>query len=212
MAPPSQLGAALFGGVLGEKIEYSVGVYNGGPGMTQADRGEGLLYAARLQVSPLGPVGPAESDCDGSDFRVSLGGGGYYSDDSSVETVAVGTDLRVQWHGLSLAGELLWDRHQPVDDPELPPNPLATIERRGWYAQAGYFLLPARLELSGRYEWYDDQRNEDNAGDLWLATGGMSLWLADGTLKLQLNYIHREERAFVELDNDIVLGQVQVDL
>ncbi len=212
MAPPGQLGASLFGNVLGGILEYGAGVYNGGPGLTKADRGEGLLYAGRLQVSPVGPVAAGESDLERSPFGISLGGGGYYNNDSSIETWAAGGDIRLKWKGLSLLGEVLWDRREPADDPAMPPTLPETVQRLGWFAQAGYFVIPGWLELAARYEWYDDRREMPDATDLWLATGGANLFLLDGLVKVQVNYIHRDEWNGPEQSNDILFGQLQVNL
>ncbi|MBM4356254.1 MAG: hypothetical protein FJ109_21100, partial [Deltaproteobacteria bacterium] len=212
MAPPSQLGAALFGNVFDGILEYGAGVYNGGPGMTRADRGEGLLYAGRVQVSPLGPVDVGESDLKRSPLGFSVGAGGYYNNDSNIETWAAGGDVRLKWKGLSVMGEILWDRRVPSDEPLMPPTLPDTTQRLGYFAQAGYFVIPGWFELAARYEWYDDQRDMANATDLWLATGGANLFLLDGAVKLQVNYIHKDEWNNPEQDNDIVFGQLQVNL
>ncbi len=212
LTPESQLGAAFLGSLFGGILEYAGGVYNGGPGYTKADRGDGLLYAARLQISPVGPMSSDESDYDQSPARVALGADYYYNDDSSVVTNAASVDLRFKWKGLALTGEYLMDRREPEDNPELPPSLPDTTEREGWYVQAGYFVVPKMVELAGRYEWYDDQKDIGNAGDLWLASGGLNMFFFDGYLKTQLNYIHRVERNVPEMDNNIVFAQCQVNL
>lgn len=212
LTPESQLGAAFLGSLFGGILEYAGGVYNGGPGYTKADRGDGLLYAARLQVSPLGPMNSDESDYEQSPFRIALGADYYYNDDSSIVTNAASADLRIKWRGLSLTGEYLMDRREPEGNPALPPSLPDNTEREGWYAQAGYFVLPELLEVAARYEWYDDQKEIGNAGDLWLASGGVNAFFFDGYLKAQLNYIHRVERNVPEMDNDILFAQVQVNL
>ena len=212
LTPESQLGAAVMGSLFGGILEYAGGAYNGGEGYTQADRGEGLLYAARLQVSPLGPMSSDESDYEQSPFRVTLGADYYRNDDSSIVTNAASADLRIKWRGLALTGEYIMDERVPEDDPAMPPTLPDTTKREGWYAQAGYFVLPKMLELAGRYEWYDDQKDVGNAGDLWLASGGVNMFFFDGYLKAQVNYIHRVERSVPEKDNDILFAQVQVNL
>lgn len=212
LSPPSQLGAAFMGGIADGVLEYAVGAYNGGTGYVKGDVGKGLLYAARLQVSPLGPMPAEESDLWGSPLRVSLGCAGYFSNDSSIETTAASADIRIKWHGFSLLGEVLWDRRVPQDKPVLPETLPDTVERLGWYVQGGAFVLPGLLELAGRYEWYDDQRSLPDAGDLWLASGGLNVFLAKGLFKLQVNYIRKVERKVPDIPNDIVFGQVQVNL
>lgn len=211
MSPGNQLGAALLGSV-GGLFEYAGGVYNGGPGYTEGDRGKGLMYTGRVQVSPLGAINMDESDYCRSPFRFAIGGDYYYNDDSSIATHAASGDVMVKWQGFSLLGEFLYDRRQPASMPVLPPSLPDWTERMGFYVQMGGFVLPRLLELAARYEWYDDHLDIDDAGDAWLVTGGANIYLYDGYLKLQVNYQHRCERNVPEMSNDALFAQLQVNL
>lgn len=208
----SQLGTTVMGRVAGGILEYAAGIYNGGPGYTYGDLGEGFMYVARLQAAPLGEIHPGESDIEGSPLRFAFGGDYYYNYDSSTRTHAVSADLCLKWRGLSLRGEWIYDHKEPEDKPDLPPAISDKTRRMGWYLQGGYFIVPALLELAARYEWHDDNIEIHDTGDLWLATGGLNLFLMEGHLKLQLNYVHKEERRERELSNDAIFGLIQASM
>jgi len=213
IVPGAQLGFAALGVLAGGIVEYATGIYNGQPGrygLGPLDRG--FLYAARLQVAPLGRMAPGESDYDQSPLRFAVGGDTYYSEDASIKTHAASADVALKWRGFSLLGEVIWDRREPMKAPVAPTSLPSTTDRLAFYAQAGYFVVPRLLELAARYEWYDDHRHVSDAGDIWLATGGVNLFLLEGYLKVQLNYQHRGERKVPELKNDVMFLQFQVNL
>ncbi|MBN2496454.1 MAG: hypothetical protein JXR96_17805 [Deltaproteobacteria bacterium] len=211
LSAESQLGFAVMGKVLDGELEYGAGIYNGGPGFTHEDLGEGFLYAGRIQYAPFGEMPSGESDRDNSPLRMAVGLDYYYSHDSSIDTHAFSADLALKWRGLSVLAEWLYDMREPEQEPALPPAISGKTDRRGWYVQAGYFVLGDYLEVAARFEWLDDNIFIADTGDLWLLTGGVNGFLLDGQLKLQLNYIHKDERNAPELDNDVLFLQAQVD-
>jgi hypothetical protein len=212
MGPGSQLGLAVHGNVAKGIFGYSIGAYNGGEGLTKGDLGEGMLYAARLQLSPLGALDLDESDWERSPPRLAIGADYYYTNDSGVPTHAFSADIALKVKGFSFISEFLFDWRKPEDLQPLPASlPDATM-RYAWYAQAAYFLLPKRIELAARFEWADDHMDIRDAGDVWLLTGGLNLYFFQGYLKLQFNYTHRDEREVPELNNDIFFAQLQVNL
>ncbi len=212
LSAENQLGFAVLGKALDGLLVYGAGIYNGGPGFTYGDVGKGFLYAGRIQVAPLGQMDPGESDLSGSPFRLVVGADYYFNHDSSTTTHAFSADLAIKWRGLSFRAEWIYDTREPEQRPVLPPGITDKTDRRGWYVQAGYFVLPALLEVAGRFEQFDDNIFIADTGDLWLGTFGLNLFLMDGYLKLQLNYIHKEEREVPEMSNDAVFVQVQVNL
>jgi hypothetical protein len=213
IVPGSQLGIAALGSVADGLFEYAAGVYNGQSGRYGlGPLTRGYLAAARVQVAPLGRMPRGESDYEQSPLRVAIGGDYYHSDDKSVVANAVSADVSLKWRGLSVLGEFLWDRRSPEGAPVATPTLPARTERMAFYAQAGYFVIPRLLELAARYEWFDDHRSIDDAGDMWLVSGGANLYLFDGYLKAQVNYQHRHERKVPQLDNDVLFLLFQVNL
>ena len=213
LTPGSQLGSAILGRALKGRLEYAVGVFNGSSGyFTRGDVGKGLLYAARVQLAPLGPVDMGESDYNYSRFGFAIGVDYYYNHDSSVQTHAVSSDLAIKWRGFSFIGEIGFDQRRPEDSPTVSTTLPTKTRRLGFYVQTGYFIVRKILELALRYEWLDDQMDISDAGDLWFLTGGLNLFLLDGYLKIQLNYVHKDERGVPELHNDCLFTQFQVNL
>lgn len=213
MVPGSQLGVSALGSIADGLFEYAAGVYNGQSGrygLGPVTRG--YLAAARVQVAPLGRMPRGESDYDQSPLRFAVGGDYYHSDDNAIVGDAVSADVSLKWRGLSLLGEFLWDRRKPEGAPIVSPTLPARTERMAFYVQAGYFVVPRLLELAARYEWFDDHRKVDDAGDLWLVAGGANLYLFEGYLKTQVNYQHRHERKVPQLSNDVLFLQFQVNL
>lgn len=213
ITPGSQLGGSIMGSVFGGRFAYAVGVYNGEEGrFTKGDLGKGMLYAGRIQISPLGSLDPAESDIECSPFRFSIGGDYFYNNNASIETHAVSGDVAMKWKGASLSGEVIWDRRTPSTQPVLPTSLPSTVERLGWYVQGGYFVIPRMIEIAARFEWLDDQRDISDAGDIWLLTGGVNIFMFNNYLKAQLNYTHKQERKVKEILNDVLFAQFQVNL
>jgi phosphate-selective porin OprO/OprP len=106
----------------------------------------------------------------------------------SVEFHTAGFDAAFKWRGLSLQGEYMFGQA----DGSKSKN---TVRAHGFYAQAGYFVIPKHLELAGRYSFIDPNRDVSN--DLWVETTGAVSWYFIGhNLKVQADYsnIHRQGR------------------
>jgi len=106
----------------------------------------------------------------------------------SVDFTTAGFDAAFKWRGLSLQGEYMFGQA----DGKASNN---TIRAQGFYAQAGYFVIPKHLELAARYSYVDPNRDVSN--DLWVETTGAVSWYFIGhNLKVQADYsnIHRQGR------------------
>jgi phosphate-selective porin OprO/OprP len=101
----------------------------------------------------------------------------------NTEKVDVGTyglDVAFKWRGLSVQGEYFGGRAEGQ-------NNGPTVHSRGYYSQAGYFLLPKHLEVAARYSCVDP--NRDVLRDLQVEiTGGVSYYFQGHNLKLQGDY------------------------
>jgi hypothetical protein len=182
---------------------------------------EQFLVAARVRVSPLGervPLSEGDLRAPGERSRLLLELGATTSYESrgenngNYEDRRTSADVAALYRGASLyAQAVLVDRDFRADD--VDPDFTAT----GFSVQVGYFApLPwveRHLELAGRYEVFDPSAATDASRDADLRapqagsgparpegsqarsilTGGVNLYLQGHDLKLQLNYIHREE-------------------
>ena len=208
------LGAQLRGRYIAPKgigIDWWAMIANGEGGFGEPRNVDNeLLYAGRLEVTPLGSMDRSVPDLYDSDLRVAVGGdAGYTSSlgrglgpgDLGAEELRVGGDVRVHWRGLSVRGEYIWaDRG---DNGAASPG----FNRYGLHAQVGY-VLPwvywgVQLEPAFRFEQLD--LNEDLAGDETGAPvleqaevrayeAGLNLYIAGHSAKVQIAYRRNDLR------------------
>ena len=97
-----------------------------------------------------------------------------------------GIDGAVRWRGFSAAAEYYFaavstDRVQSA--PPFGPSP-GDFNATGWYAQAGYFLIPKKLEAAFRWSEYDPNDDVDH-NDQREIRGGLGYYFSGHNLKLQ---------------------------
>jgi phosphate-selective porin OprO/OprP len=125
----------------------------------------------------------------------------------NTERVDVGTygfDAAFKWRGLSAAGEYFGGKAEGQDLGR-------TVKARGYYGQAGYFLLPKKLEVAARYSSVDP--NREKTQDLQVeVTGAVSYYFQGHNLKLQGDYtnIHKQVAGKQATDDKQVRVQAQL--
>jgi hypothetical protein len=213
------LGAMLSGDLFWRRAHWSVAMFNGN------DNGRGqtinsdpyFLFAARLELAPLGPVPRFEGDLrplnDQHKPLVQVAGSAMRShfDDKHVERTYLGGDLAAYWEGASVYGEIFY--HVDVPLFTTGPNATSEIKQLGWNIQGGWFpRLPwvrEHIELVGRVERFDpdeevtkpdndeDARELTGANPTWgymgFLMGANFFWLYGHDLKLQGSYEVRNE-------------------
>ena len=101
----------------------------------------------------------------------------------NTERVDVGTygfDAAFKWRGFSAQGEYFGGKAEGQDSG-------GTVKSHGYYGQAGYFLLPKKLEVAARYSSVDPNRYKSQ--DLQIeVTGAVSYYFEGHNLKLQGDY------------------------
>ncbi|MBW1807850.1 MAG: hypothetical protein JRJ19_06205 [Deltaproteobacteria bacterium] len=207
--PGRQVGLTVGGEV--SLFNYSVGVYNGSPGISVGDLNDGLMYVARIGVG-MGDMGKTEADLEGGDFRWAFGINGYLNQAPAAEIRASGVDFGLKVIGLSFYAEALWAKSIPASRPESTGSTLDESERWGMSAQVGY-VLPfsfADIELACRFSMMDDNVHVENEGDLWELAAGLNAYFYDGHIKVMLNYLLKEEMEGADLSNDSVLAMLQL--
>jgi hypothetical protein len=188
-------------------VRVIAGVFDG-EGRDQVQNiNDSYLYAARVEVTPLGGEMPfAESYFDGNWLTVGASVGHNKLNPSTqyheLLTYA-GADVSGAWHGLSGSFEYLQVRHTFDGDPAMTPRPYLA---NGFVAQVAYMppveLPPfhrARFEIGARVEEYDrDDADPINAaGDPnqsereW--TVAVSYYLRKHTMKIQLAANHYQQ-------------------
>ena len=127
------------------------------------------------------------------------------ADEATLDTFAWSGDLHLEFMWMRLRGEFLKDIRTPDADPVLPPTIATEIERQSVVGEFTSFVLADRLELAFRYEDYDNNHELEDWGDMVVYVGGLNGYFYEHRLKVQLNYIHRDEKGGTELDNDAVI-------
>ncbi len=216
-APGYDTGLAVHGKVAKGIVNYSIAAL-GGVGQNTFRTTTDNAFAARVVVNPFGELKNTEADFDNSVkpllsvgtnfYRDTIYSGetnnlgftkssGWYSIGSTLMPAAqkftagevldfntVGIDTAFKWKGLSVTGEYFYAEAQ---------GKKSTVSADGFYAQAGYFVIPQKVELAYRYSYLDPNRNVGN--DRWVEnTAAASWYLNKNFLKLQADYtlVHKQ--------------------
>jgi len=192
------------------RVQVSAALMNGSA--LPATRNDNLdfAYVARLTVQPWGAVPPDEGDAEDVQHPlVAVGGSFLYNlvptdaalvglptdvdGDGRIDNVAIwqaGAEAAARFRGASLEAELFYRRYDFG-----AAQSIEKLTYWGAYGQAGYFLLPRRLEVAGRYSWAQpsrfglssDARRLVGAAHHETTLGGSYLF-AGRALKAQLEY------------------------
>jgi len=223
--PSYDIGAMVQGRIAGGKFAYAAGVFNG-TGQSDSRTTNSGAWAARVAWNPFGEVKYSEADLENTPSPLLSLGANYFANTlkrtaaspffldittsappyagsngwlgknyavfDNTERVDVGTygfDGAFKWRGLSAQAEYFGGKA----DGQVTGR---TVDAQGFCAQAGYFVLPKRLEVAARYSFVDP--NRDTSQDQQVeVTGGVSYYFAGHNLKLQGDYtnIHTQRGA-----------------
>ncbi|MFZ3207699.1 MAG: porin [Geobacteraceae bacterium] len=221
--PGRDAGAMLHGKIAKGLVDYNFGWYGGGGQSTFRDKTNDNAIAARLVVNPLGEMKYSEGDLDysenplvsfGVDYyrnkfvkdetnNTSLYGkwlskGALFAAKEKIEVNTASADLAFKWLGASVQAEYFWAQADGNIAPE------KTQRAQGFYAQAGYFVIPKHLELAARYSYVDSDR--DKSLNLQTETqGAVSYYFNKHNLKLQgdITNIHKQNGAGKSATDDL---------
>ena len=88
-----------------------------------------------------------------------------------------GADLAFKWMGASLQGEYILGQAEAQSNGRL-------LRAQGFYAQAGYMILPKTLEVAFRYSYFDPDRDVTN-DHITETIGAVSYYFNKHNLKIQ---------------------------
>ncbi|MFH1262762.1 MAG: porin [Pseudomonadota bacterium] len=184
-------GAGFNGLLLNRRFEYNVGAFNG-EGLNTLNQNKALRYAWRFIWNVAGEHGMEFSDTKNSQKpQVALAVGGMYNDTPDPATIPAGkttptttkkvtsltADASAKYHGLGFHAAYLSQQVNPQTGP--------AMDDRGFLAQAGYFVIPEKLEFGLRLAHI----YAESAKDLGEYTAGVNYFFYNGhQLKLQLDY------------------------
>jgi hypothetical protein len=205
IAPDHRLGATVEGSMIDGRFLYVAGLMNGTEGFGNGNEYGGFISGGRVQYTVLGePNGLSVTD------GVAVGASGYYEDAPATNGFAAAADVLAAFSGFKLTLEGLCDTRKPDDSPDVAPTIADEITRCGGYGTAQYEVpdMPVPLEPTVRVELFDDNRDVEDAGDVWLIAGGVNSMLIDPYLRAQLHYIARVERHGPNRSNDALVLSV----
>jgi phosphate-selective porin OprO and OprP len=219
------VGLQIAGFPSGDLFEYRLGMFNGSGGNRNNVNNE-FIYLGRLVLTPFGPYPYSQAALDepkkpllaigvAGAFLPDLEPGerrslaGRLGDEDVMPVTSdvyqfVG-DLAFKFCNFSFEGGYYYR----IIDPQAP-TPLGRTNAWGYYAQAGYFLIPKKFEIAGRYSYVNpDNPNERSNNNQYELTGGVSYYFAGHPLKVQANYTYlNTDRAGGDLSDHIVRTQV----
>lgn len=234
--PSRDIGVMAAGSFAKERFAYQAGVF-GGDGQNTLRATNHVMPMLRLVWSPIGLMGLSEADLQGhGEPALSIGANGFLntlrkSTANSFEALALnyagptgwlgrnvglfttgedvdvkswGFDAQIKWRGLSVQGEYF--RGQAEGD-----TSGVRLSAYGWYGQAGYFLLPGKLDVAVRYAYVDSNRNTSRDG-ISTVTGATSYYFRKNNFKLLLDYtrIHRQRTDGPPANDQAFLVQAQL--
>jgi len=186
-----QLGGILLKKGTAPVIEYRLGIFNGSGTNIADTANEAKDIAVRLIVNPVKSLSLGLSWYDGwgkaikpsADF---IG--------RSQERNRLGLEASYINSRVALKGEYIMGTD-------------GNTNRAGWYAVAGYYLIPDRLQLVVKYDTFDPNTDaDDNVTNNYV--GGIN-FIFNTWSKIQLFYTVREEQG-VSIDNNFLSFQYQI--
>jgi len=161
-------------------IEYFAGLFNGN-GLNRENDSTQYLTVFRIVLNPLGPMSISESDLANSQSPLLSVGAGLAIDGGNadpapttaretVETLAL--EFAFKQNGASVQGEYY------------VRNADRNADASGGYLQAGFFVVPQKVEVAGRFSHFNPDGGNNDVTEI---TGGLNFFFAGHRRKLQFD-------------------------
>jgi phosphate-selective porin OprO/OprP len=204
-------GLQLWGRLLGDKVEWRVGAFNGNGLTRTTNDNDSFQWNARVMIQPngvaplgtgLGNSGPlfSESDFESTDRPLWALAANY--ERNNFHRTTTGIDLKDQvWEfdgmfkfkGLFLTADVFLREREP--EPPATGGAAVKFDSNGWYLQGGYLIGPRRQwELAARYGTFDPTSLTDG-NDMKEWRVGASYYYQRHALKVQADYGQIENKA-----------------
>lgn len=190
-------GFDIYGKPFDGHLEYHAAMFQGA-GEDDDDRGtednldNELMYVFNVRYNPFGKYDAVdESDLKFTEtFKASVAASVVVNpktkDEKLVDSDGIlgVVELSMKYRGISWHNEIFARN----DDPESGGE---TVDSNGFFSQAGYFVIPKRLEIAARYSMLDaDEDINDNIAREY--TGGINYYFRGHRSKIQADYGHFE--------------------
>ncbi len=167
-------------------FDYTVGIFNGAGYDVTTDNNNHKDFAGRLGVHPIKNL----------DFGYSL----YRGQGIPVGGTVSQTRNRYGFDGRYVIGAFSVTA-------EYAHGTDAAVNKDGWYAQAGYYIIP-QIQLVAKYDTYDPNKikTTDRSN---IYTGGVNFVFNKWT-KLSIDYLDKREETTTQIKNNIFEAQLQI--
>ncbi|MDB5145888.1 MAG: hypothetical protein JWQ66_4601 [Mucilaginibacter sp.] len=172
-------------------FDYTFGVFNGAGYDVTTDNNNHKDIVARFGIHPI----------KGLDFGGSL----YSGEDIPLATTKVPNPVTQARNRYGFDGHYVIGALSVAA--EYAHGTDGSILRDGWYAQAGYFILP-KLQLEAKYDTYDPNKviTTDRST---IYIGGIN-YVFNAWTKLSVDYLDKREQTAVQVKNNIFEAQLQI--
>jgi len=215
LTPGRQIGVQLGGEVLDERVNYSVGLFNGSGTNQNFNDNDRFMTVGRLSVVPL--TGRFLEN----QARWTVGVNGFRTTDSNITLPAefgidstpaspakdnifvgrrraVGYDTQVEIGPFELWTEYLRGTFEPVNR-----VPAARFHSDGWSVQGSYYVIFDKLQFVERLEVFDPSNLGNVAGTRSLVSG-LNWYFKQHDLKLQLDWMRTTVPGLPEKQSKII--------
>ena len=204
-----QIGLGIAGDIITNRLNYSVGAFNGSAVNNSFNDNDNFMWAGRVTgVVYDGKIADRDS-------RVALGVNGLTTRDTGISKAGFGfagnlftgkrtswgVDAQAKWGIFGLEGEYLRTEFNPVG--------AAGFTADGWSAAAIADVLPKRLQTFVKFETFDPSRSLiANTTDVW--TLGLNYFVKGDDIKLSLNYLLGNAPGSPEHKSGRLLARIQI--
>lgn len=168
-------------------FDYGIGVFNGS-GINIADKNENKDVIGRLVLHPVKGLGL---------------GGSFYTGKGNFGTTTATNQTR-----LRQGAELAYEYKSFTIRSEYILGKDGATNRNGWYAQAGYYFIPRKLQFIVKYDVYDPDTNVSNNLSTNYIFGGT--YNFNSWSKIQVGYIFNNTQGTTVVHNNLGVIQFQV--
>ncbi len=198
-------GVDIYGKPFDGHMEYHAAVFNGA-GEDPAEREDlvkalskgraddnldnELMYVLNLRYNPFGKYDTVdETDLKYTEkFKMSIAGSVVFNPKlkdeklENTDSIAGVAELSMKYRGFSWHNEYFVMTEDPESDGD-------TVDSDGFFTQAGYFVIPKKLEIAARYSMLDP--NNDIKNDIGKEyTAGINYYFRAHRSKIQADYGH----------------------
>jgi len=172
-------------------FDYTFGVFNGAGYNATTDNNNHKDLAARLCIHPI--------------KGLDLGGSLYEGEDIPTATTKVPNPVTQARNRYGFDGRYVTGPFSVTA--EYLHGTDASVHRDGWYAQAGYFVLP-QVQLVAKYDTYDPTKTVTTDRST-IYNGGVNFVFNKWT-KLAVDYLYKHEETTTQIKNNVIEAQLQI--